>query len=491
MNNSLCSECSESITELRGKKLFANLHLDSTIKDLSPTLCQLEMSCTGNDLEEIFNNCPNIPGIILTDKSQLVGMVSRRRFLEILSRAYGRELFLKRSLYVFYRFAKEDILILPGNTKIVEAAEQAIQRSSDRIYEPLVVKISTQEYGVLATQKILIAQSYIHQLATELLHEKTQAQLIQTEKLAMLGQMLAGVAHEIRNPIACIVGNIQCISNYSEDLLDLMQAYEKALPETNEMLEELKEEVDLEFVKQDIPEVIKSLKISSQRLSQMVTSLRGYSRTDAEKRQPANLHECLDNTLLILKNRLESGVEVIKDYGDIPELLCYPGQISQVFMNLIANALDALEDNNPNEKLPKIAIKTEVKTDVRNYCLLVENPRLGNNNAVPYNNFQEKTLEPSQPADTSTQLLTRNPPYETVFDSAYISIRIIDNGSGIPPEIQERIFENFFTTKPMGKGTGLGLTISHHIVTQRHHGQLNLKSTVGEGTEFEVLLPIA
>jgi two-component system NtrC family sensor kinase len=165
--------------------------------------------------------------------------------------------------------------------------------------------------------------------------------------------------------------------------------------------------------------------------------------------------KCLDNTLLILKNRLESGVEVIKDYGDIPELLCYPGQISQVFMNLIANALDALEDNNPNEKLPKIAIKTEVKTDVRNYCLLVENPRLGNNNAVPYNNFQEKTLEPSQPADTSTQLLTRNPPYETVFDSAYISIRIIDNGSGIPPEIQERIFENFFTTKTHGERNGL------------------------------------
>jgi signal transduction histidine kinase len=471
-----------------------NLHLDSTIQDLSPTPCQLEMNCTGNDLEEIFNNCSTVPGIILAEKGQFVGMVSRRRFLEILSRAYGRELFLKRSLYVFYRFAQEDILILPGNTKIVEAAEQAIQRSSDQIYEPIVVKFSEQEYGVLATQKILIAQSYIHQLATELLHEKTQAQLIQTEKLAMLGQMLAGVAHEIRNPIACIIGNIQCLSNYSGDLLDLMQAYEKALPEPNETVEELKEEVDLEFIKQDIPEVIKSLQISSQRLSQMVTSLRGYSRTDAEKRQQANLHECLDNTLLILKNRLQSGVEIIKNYGDIPEISCYPGQISQVFMNLIANALDAIEDNNPDEKKPKIWIKTDVRTDVRNYCLLEDKPGLGNNNAVPYNSVQENALEQQQhhpqALNTTTKLLTRNPPSQILCSSPYISIQIIDNGAGIPPEIQERIFENFFTTKPLGKGTGLGLTISHHIVTQRHHGQLNLKSTVGEGTEFEVLLPL-
>jgi signal transduction histidine kinase len=483
------SSASHSLELFRDKYPLDNLHLQSTIQDLSPTQCQLEMNCTGNDLEEIFNYSPNLPGIILTENDRLVGMVSRRRFLEILSRAYGRELFLKRSLYVFYRFAKEDILILPGNTKIVEAAEQAIQRSSDRIYEPIVVQLSAQSYGVLATQKILIAQSYIHQLATELLHEKTQAQLIQTEKLAMLGQMLAGVAHEIRNPIACIVGNIQCLSNYSGDLLELMQAYDQALPEPNETVEELKEEVDLEFIQQDIPEVIKSLQISSQRLSQMVTSLRGYSRTDAEKRQQANLHECLDNTLLILKNRLKSGIDVIKDYGDIPELSCYPGQISQVFMNLIANALDALEDNHPDRKQPKIWIKT---TEVRNYCLLAENPSLENNNAVPYNSVQENVLDQpySQATNTATTLLTRNPPSGSLSHSAYISIRIIDNASGIPPEIQERIFENFFTTKPVGKGTGLGLTISHHIVTQRHQGQLNLKSTVGEGTEFEVLLPI-
>ncbi len=479
MNN---SSDSESPKLSRDQDSLKTLHLNSIIEELCPTQWQLEMSQTGNDLEEIFNSSPTIPGIILTDKGQLVGMVSRRRFLEILSRAYGRELFLKRSLYIFYRFAKKDALILPGNTKIVEAAEQAIQRKDDLIYEPIIVKKSSQKYGVLAIQNLLTAQSYIHQLATELLEKKTQAQLIQTEKLAMLGQMLAGVAHEIRNPVACIVGNIQCLSNYSDDLLELMQTYEKVFPEPKPILEELKDEVDLEFIKQDVPEVVKSLQISSQRLSQMVTSLRGYSRTDAEQRQQANLHECLDNTLLILKNRLKSGIEVIKDYDNIPKISCYPGQISQVFMNLIANAIDVLEENRTDVKIPTISIKTELKSN----DWIEENLSLQN-----YHTAQEQSLQNhASSSNTTTELLTRNPPQESLSSSSYISIRIIDNGSGIPPEIQERIFDNFFTTKPMGKGTGLGLTISHHIVTQRHKGKLKLKSTVGEGTEFEVLLPL-
>ncbi|MGB3536111.1 MAG: ATP-binding protein [Microcoleaceae cyanobacterium] len=445
--------------------ILENLHLDSTIENLSPAQCQLEMSCTGNDLEEIFNYSPTLPGVILTDNGQLVGMVSRRQFLEIISRAYGRELFLKRSLQIFYRFAKKDILVLPGNTKIVKAAEITIQRKSDLMYEPIIVEIRPKKYGVLASQTLLIAQSHLHQLAKKLLHEKTQNQLIQTEKLAMLGQMLTGVAHEIRNPVACIVGNIQCLSNYSEDLLKLMQAYEDILPEPNDEIEELKEEADLEFIKQDIPEVARSLQISSQRLNQMVTSLRGYSRTDSEKRHKINLHHCLDDTLLILKNRLKSRIEIIKDYHDIPDIYCYSGQISQVFMNLIANAIDAIEDNDKNTKPPKIWIRTQVRnlSTQEQESLDINFPKINNN-------ASDSSLMSGQ--------------------SQCISIQIIDNGSGIPPEIQSQIFNNFFTTKPVGKGTGLGLTISHQIVTQRHQGKLNLKSTVGEGTEFEVVLPL-
>jgi signal transduction histidine kinase len=466
--------------------LLKDIHLDSTIQDLSPVQCQLEMNAIGKDLEEFFDYSPTIPGVILTENGELVGMVSRRRFLEILSRAYGRELFLKRSLHVFYRFAKKDALILPGNTKIVNAAEIAIQRDSELMYEPIIVKINANKYGVLATQTLLIAQSQIHKLATELLHEKTQAQIIQTEKLAMLGQMLAGVAHEIRNPVACIVGNIQCLSNYSGDLLELMQVYEETTQEQNQEVENLKEEIDLEFIQQDIPEVTKSLQISSQRLNQMVNSLRGYTRTDTEKRQTINLHEGLDNTLLILKNRFKLGVEIIKDYGDIPEISCYPGQINQVFMNLIANALDAVEENNQKEKPPKILIRTQVRQ-----CSIQEQENLEINSlssSSKPNNLRSQ-YDSQYSSGTSTDMLVLTPPVSDISPRC-ISIQIIDNGSGIPPEIQQRIFENFFTTKPLGKGTGLGLTISHQIVTQRHKGKLNLKSTVGEGTEFEVLLPL-
>ncbi len=465
------------------------LDLDSTLQDINPTRCQLEMNSLGKDLESIFDTNQTLPGIVLTEHNQFIGMVSRRRFLEVLSRPYGRELFLERSLHIFYRFAKTDLLTLSGKTKIVAAAQQAIQRSSALIYEPIVVQLSPVEYGVLDTQKLLIVQSHLHQLTTQLLDDKTQAQLLQTEKLAMLGQMLAGVAHEIRNPVACIVGNIQCLSNYTGDLLELVQGYEKVLPEPNPTLEKLKEEIDLEFLQQDVPELLQSLQLSSQRLTQLVTSLRGFSRTDQNQRQRINIHNCLDDTLLILKNRLKSGIKVIKHYGNLPESSCYPGQLSQVFMNLIANAIDALEEQTDFPEPPMILIQTTLKTGS---STAEENPKCktGVQCLVPEDHQSIESYDPYPTCCQSHPIAQTLMPTEQHLNSRYISIRIIDNGPGIPTPIQDKIFENFFTTKPVGKGTGLGLTISHQIITQHHQGKLNLKSTVGQGTEFEILLPL-
>jgi two-component system NtrC family sensor kinase len=441
-----------------------NLRLDSTLKELSLFECQVEVDAVGMVLSQIFETNPGIPGVMLKCDREFVGMISRRRFLERLSRPYGRELFLTRSIRTLYRFAQIELLILPGDTPIVDAAHQAIRRSPGHIYEPIVVQVSPEDHRLLDTQQLLIVQSYIHQLATELLRQQTQSQLIQSEKLASLGQMVAGVAHEIRNPVGCIVGNTEFLSNYCEDLMGLLDTYEEEMTASNRRVEQFKEDIDFDFVKTDLLEMIRSIKISSERLNSLVSSLRSFSHMDQNNRRETDIHECLESTLLILKNRLKIGIEVIKNYGDIPKFLCYSGLLSQVFMNLLANAIDAVEENPKNGKeVRKIWISTHM-----------------------FDGFPPESrslqIPPESEIDIPESALTQN--------IRCIVIRITDNGCGIPPEIQTRIFENFFTTKSADKGTGLGLAIGHQIVQEKHGGSLNLRSLPGVGTEFEIVLPL-
>ncbi|WP_375341454.1 sensor histidine kinase [Lyngbya sp. CCY1209] len=440
-----------------------NLRLDSSLQELSLYECQVDVDAVGMVLSHIFETNPGIPGVILKCDREFVGMISRRRFLERLSRPYGRELFLTRSIRALYRFAQIELMMLPGDTPIVDAAHQAIRRSPGHIYEPIVVQISPEDYRLLDTQQLLIVQSYIHQLATELLRQQTQSQLIQSEKLASLGQMVAGVAHEIRNPVGCIVGNTHCLSNYYEDLMELINTYEEERTASNGRIEEVKEEIDFDFLKTDLFEMIRSIQVSSERLNSLVNSLRSFSHMDQNNRRETDIHECLESTLLILKNRLKMGIKVIKNYGKIPQFLCYSGLLSQVFMNLIANAIDAVEENAKSGKESgKIWISTHI-----------------------LDGFPPESRSLQIPPEPEIEI----PPSALTKNIRCIVIRIADNGCGIPPEIQHRIFENFFTTKSAEKGTGLGLAISHQIVQEKHGGSLNLRSLPGVGTEFEIVLP--
>ncbi|CAD5925967.1 Sensor kinase CckA [Planktothrix tepida] len=455
-----------------------NLELESTLQDLSLYDVQVDIKEQGIILAKKLEVNSLIPGVILTEDGQFTGMISRRRFLEQLSRPYGRELFLQRSIRSLQRFAQAELLVLPGNTLIVEAAHKAVQRSPELLYEPIVVQVTENRYQLLDTQQLLVAQSHIHQLTTELLRQQAQSQLIQTEKLASLGKMVAGVAHEIRNPVSCILGNSGCLLNYYQDLMKLIKTYEENTEKPCALIDDLKAEIDFEFLQQDLGEAIKSILVSSERLSQLVNSLHSFSHMDGNHRREINIHDCIDGTLLILKNRLKQGIEVIKNYDDIPLFKCYSGQLSQVFMNLISNAIDALEDGKQNgQKYPRIEIDTQVKM------------------------LSEDQIYPARLAQLSQEnrLLYSFPTYKKAIDqdileidvnSEWLSIRIRDNGNGIPLEIQSRIFDTFFTTKPAGKGTGLGLAISYQIIREKHGGQLNFISTPGMGTEFEILLPL-
>ncbi|MDX2257143.1 MAG: ATP-binding protein [Pseudanabaenaceae cyanobacterium bins.39] len=289
--------------------------------------------------------------------------------------------------------------------------------------------------------------------------QKTQSQLIQTEKMSSLGQLVAGVAHEINNPVNFIYGNLSHTNRSVHNLFQLIHLYQQHYPQPIAEISQCLEEIDFEFLQQDLPKMLDSMKIGAERIRQIVLSLRNFSRTDQGGRKPFNVHEGLDNTLLILQNRFKAygdhpGISLIKQYGDIPEISAYAGQINQVFMNILSNAIDALDDKTNRA----IANRKSRKPQITNTIQII-------------------TGTTNQGTESNSQPM--------------VVVRIIDNGIGIPEEIRNKLFDPFFTTKPVGKGTGLGLSISYQIVVEKHQGKLECISTVGEGTEFRITLPVS
>ncbi|KAF3887828.1 MULTISPECIES: GAF domain-containing sensor histidine kinase [Nostocales] len=279
--------------------------------------------------------------------------------------------------------------------------------------------------------------------------QATQTQLVQREKMASLGQLVAGVAHEINNPVNFIYGNFIHIEEYVYDLLRLLELYQNQFPNSDLKIREIAEDIDLDFIAQDLPKTLSSMKIGTDRIRQIVLSLRNFSRHDQAEIKPVDIHEGIDSTLLILQHRLKGKsnrypIEVIKEYENLPLVECYAGQLNQVFMNILVNAIDALEEKysarditqeqNSLFSIPKIRISTK----------LVDN---------------------------------------------YVKITIVDNGPGIDESIKNRLFDPFFTTKTVGKGTGLGLSISYHIVVEKHQGKLECFSSPTQGTEFVIVIP--
>jgi signal transduction histidine kinase len=345
----------------------------------------------------------------------------------------------------------------------VETLNQVAQRVTKQSNFQLMAPVATEdEIGSLATsinQLVKWVGEYTHELelARQTLEQRvqerteelqqalhqlkhTQSQLIQSEKMSSLGQLVAGVAHEINNPVNFIYGNIQYANTYAEELLQLIELYQQEYPQPTAVIQDEIAAIDLQFLKEDFPKVLSSMKMGTERIRQIILSLRNFSRLDEAEIKAVDIHEGIENTLLILNNRLKRDIEVVKNYGALPLIECYPAQLNQVFMNIMTNAIDALEEvknsqfSGANKFLAQIVIQTK-----------------------KVNNLA-------------------------------IQISIKDNGSGISPEIKSKLFDPFFTTKPIGKGTGLGLSICYQIL-QKHKGKIEVISAPGAGTEFLITLP--
>jgi len=291
-----------------------------------------------------------------------------------------------------------------------------------------------------------LAQAQTQQLE-QTLHElqRTQTQLIQSEKMSSLGQLVAGVAHEINNPVNFIYGNLSYTSEYTQKLLKMLQLYQQEYPQPSARILDAREDFEVDYLVEDLPKILASMKVGADRIRDIVLSLRTFSRLDEAEMKQVDIHEGIESTLMILQNRLKNQpdrptINIIKEYGKLPLVECYPGQLNQVFMNLLSNAIDAVE----------MEIDKFDRTD--NILAITIRTELTDNNCV--------------------------------------AMRIADNGPGISENVKRRLFDPFFTTKPIGKGTGLGLAISHSIIVEKHGGKLICNSVLGEGSEFAIEIPL-
>lgn len=316
---------------------------------------------------------------------------------------------------------------------------QANEQLKYEINERKQVEANLQQSQIQLKQQAQELEQTLYEL------QQTQTQLIQTEKMSSLGQLVAGIAHEINNPINFIHGNVTHMNEYVGELIKVISLYQFYYSQPAEEIQNYLEEIDLNFIIDDANKVLSSMQVGTKRIREIVLSLRNFSRLDEADMKAVDIHEGIDSTLLILQHRLNPKsqsdfIEIIKDYSDLPLVECYPGQLNQVFMNILSNAIDALEEQKNKLSSAEFTSKIYIKT--------------------------------------------------RVLDEDRITIYIKDNGIGMPEEIHHRIFDPFFTTKPIGQGTGLGLSISYQIVTAKHHGCLKCISTPRQGTEFMIELPV-
>ncbi|MDZ8188769.1 MAG: ATP-binding protein [Nostoc sp. ChiSLP02] len=431
-----------------------NLGLDSTLQELPMYNFPVEVSCTGMEVAGFLEKYPLLPGVILVEEGKFVGMISRRRLLEFLIRPYGQELFVQQPLGVLYGYARTPILLLADTTLILIAMQLSLKRSPEFLSEPIVVQTACGSYRLLDVQELNFISWQIRGIKNFVRYERSQAQMIQNDKMANLGRLVDGVVHEILDPVGFIWGNITYVSNYSQDLLKLIAAYDKELPSVPPAIDQIKEEIEFDFLEEDLLRSLASIRAGAERLKRLVTSLQNFCHLDELYPKPVDLHACIDNLILLINSRIQGEIEIVKSYGQLPPVYCFMGQLNQVLINILSEAVDTLL----NEAIRQQLHLEDTKS--------IKKPRI----------------------EITTEVISLKPSKPYAPDSRWVLIRIADNGPGIPQELHQQIIESFSLDTKNGKETSLA--VSYRIITVKHGGKFNLRSQPGVGTEFEILLPL-
>lgn len=425
------------------------IQLESILKDLPLYDFAAEMDTLGTEVAQIFEQYSLLPGVILTEQGRFISLMPRHRLLEYLLRPYGIELFLDKPLRILHSYDRTTPLILNGDTPILSAAQQALRRPFDRLGDPIVVRLDNDQYRILDPHELNIAYWQLRGIETQVRIERLQLQMLHSEKMASLGRLVDGVSHEILDPVSFIWGNLSHIAEYSRSLLEIINLYEKCVVEVPQKVVDLKEAIEFDYIREDLPKTLDSIKTGAERLSRLANSLQNFCHIDEVYPRPANLHECLDSVLLLLKSRLSRDIQVVKHYGHLPPVPCFISQLSQVFMNILNCLIDTLLNQAVDRQLdlhsticeaPKITISTEV-------CSI----------------------------DGSGK--------------RWVSIQIADNATKMSTETQRQLMQTFSTE--LAKETSLAT--SYRIVTARHSGKFRVYSDISPEprcTVFEILLPL-
>jgi len=462
-----------------------DLSLESTVGDLPLYSFVVEASHKGQKLAAIFERHPLLPGVILLEAGQFLGMISRQQFLEYLLRPQGLKLFLQQPLRVLYSYAQTRNLIVSTTTTILTTTQLALRRTPELLGEPIVIQSTLQNteenlantnsqnssstYYLLDLKELYLADWQIRGIEAQVRYEQSQAQMIQIEKMASLGRLVDGVAHEILDPVNFIWGNLNYIQLYTEQLLELITTYDTEIiaptPVENKcgVIAELKEGLEFDFLQSDLPRTISSIKSGAERLKKLVTSLQNFCHSDDIYPKPADLHQSLDSILILLKTRLQKEIAIATNYGFLPPVPCFAGQLNQAFINILGNAVDVLLTNSlsrhPQDKKPV--------------------------------NIKSPTITVTTKVYAGKQIQSEIP------DSRWVSICIAHNGPALSPLGKQRLLNSFSGDRKFLKETSLALT--YWIVTAKHGGRLEVRSPLPEisltpeiplGTEFEIILPL-
>ena len=447
------------------------LGVNATLSDLPLYSFTVSEKSTIKSLTEHFSNLRSLPGVVI-QKGDYVGVLSRQHFLEYFLQVGHTALFQDGTVRLLLNQSNRNALVLSEDVPVLIAAQQALKRPAEEQNEPVLVERDNQYY-LLDSDLLNVTHWHIRGIETQIRYERLQMQLLQSEKMAALGRLVDGVAHEILDPVSFIWGNLSYIAEYSNQQSELLAAYEAAFPQPTSEINELKNRIEFDYLREDFPAAIKSARSGAHRLRQLATSLQNFCHIDEVHPRPTDINALLDSTLRLLKNKINGPISIESCYGKLPPVPCFPGQLSQVFMNIFTNAIDSLLAQSLNEYDP-----------------------IGSQSNTP------------EIKVTTTVCSVQDDQQTAQHVARWISIIISDNGPGLSPEIEAKILESFSTKNRIRKETGLAM--SYRIITAKHGGRMWLRSLHNSettevtdsdkttycaqppvsGTEIEILLPL-